>query len=83
MNGRYKLYGVVPSEHEAGNKDLNPGNQPLAANLPVYATDDQKEAERLFKAGGFMRGADGGSAVWCAVQWAEDTETGRVIGKKP
>lgn len=82
MDGRYVLYGVIPSEHEQGNPDLDPQNQRLGGTLPIYGTDNPHEATTIMQAGGFMRNT-GGKEVWCAVQWAEDTETGKRIGNVP
>ena len=81
IEGRYLLYGVIPSEHEDANKDLineTPEAQRIAGTLPLYGTDDKKEALTIYRAGGFERKGN-----WLAVTWAKDTETGMTVGASP
>jgi len=78
MDGRYTVYGVIPSEHERGNPELDPESQQLSGATELYATDDAEEAQRIVKDGGFVR-----NEVWCAATWAKDTVTGKTIGNAP
>lgn len=81
MEGRYVLYGVIPSEHEDANKDLineTPAAQRIAGTLPLFATDDKEEALTIYRAGGFERNGN-----WLAVTWAKDTETDMTVGASP
>ena len=75
---RYIIYGVIPSEHEQGNPELDPESQQLSGATELYSTDDAKEAERIVKDGGFVH-----NEVWRAATWAKDTMTGKTIGNAP
>lgn len=77
-NGRYQVFGVIPSEHERGNPELDPDAQRLGGSTLLYATDDPKEAKKIVDEGGFLR-----DNVWCAATWARDIETGGTIGNAP
>lgn len=76
MDGRYKIYGVVPSEQDDLNTDL--GTQRIGGTVELYATDDRDEAKQIIQNGGFMRGD-----MWFAATWARDTATGGTIGDAP
>lgn len=86
MEGRYELYGVIPSQHADDNTDT-PEQQKLAGTVKVYATDDKEEAMKFFRNGGFMRNAEGrlddANGQWAVVTWAKDTASGRCIGDVP
>jgi hypothetical protein len=81
IEGRYLLFGVIPSEHEDDNKDLineTPEAQRINGTLPLYGTDDKDEAMKLYKSGGFER-----NGCWLAITWGQDTTTGVTIGAAP
>lgn len=78
MEGRYEIYGVIPSEHADDNSDT-PDQQKVGNTVRLYATDDKAECMEIMRNGGFER--EGGP--WSAATWAKDTETGRCIGDVP
>jgi hypothetical protein len=78
MEGRYIIYGVVPSQHADNNRDT-PEDQRIGGTVPIYGTDDKEEAKRLVNVeGGFFR-----NDQWYAATWAKDTVGGGTIGNVP
>jgi len=81
VQGRYVLYGVIPSEHDEDNRDLaadTPEGQKIGGTIPLYGTDSEAEAKKIYREGGFLR-----NDKWLAVTWGKDTETGGTIGDAP
>lgn len=81
VEGRYILYGVVPDDHDEANSDLTgdlASQKAVGNTIPLYGTDDQEEAMKVYRAGGFER-----NGRWLAVTWAQDTHTGGTVGAKP
>lgn len=72
---RYVVFGFVPSEHDDKNSDVNPEGQKITGAIPVYSTDDEQEALRMVKEGGFIK-----NDQWFAVTGAQDRQTGNKVG---
>lgn len=82
IEGRYRIFGVVPSEHDEGNPGLDPEAQRVGSTVELYGTDDKEEAKKIINEGGFLRDVRG-KEIWCAATWAQDTNTGGTIGDAP
>jgi hypothetical protein len=78
-SGRFEIYGIVPSEHDDFNRDLDPEAQSLGGSTLIYTTDDAKEADKIMKEGGFI----GSEGQYKAATWARDKQTGKTIGNAP
>jgi len=74
MNERFKVMGVIPSEHKDDNSDFSPEGQKISKLVPIYTTDDLKEAATILESGGFIR-----DAQWYAASEVIDTQTGERI----
>lgn len=72
---RYVVFGFIPSEHELGNPNLNPEAQKVPKSVPIYSTDDEQEALKIVREGGFIK-----NDQWFAAVGAQDRQTGNKVG---